>query len=175
MKCDICNEKDAVIHIQQIIGSEEHEMHLCSECAKEKGISATNNDIDFSLSQLLTGLIEGPIKQPQKNIKKECPFCGKSYGEFRKSKKAGCPECYAVFSEEVAKYLDRMDVLPKHKGKFPKKMEAYRNYLQVREAMEEELQAAIDKEQYEEAAVIRDKIRDMDSKEERSGFSYGNH
>ena len=67
MKCEICNESDSVIHVQQVMGDETVELHLCDTCAQDRGISRVDDKIELSLSQLLTGLVgSGAAKAEQK-------------------------------------------------------------------------------------------------------------
>ena len=64
MKCEICGARKAVIHIQQVIGKERVDLHLCEECALERGISGEGERVELSISGMLNGLLEiGDLKE----------------------------------------------------------------------------------------------------------------
>lgn len=167
-KCEICHEEDAVIHVQQIMGNEVIDLHLCEKCAHEKGIISKSDSLELSLSELLTGLLD--TKGAAENIKKRnvCSNCGMKYEEFRKDGRVGCSECYNSFHEAVLSILSNFTPNPRHKGKFPKKLLAYKKLLVDKEQMKEKLQEAIEKEDYETAADIRDRISELEKAAEEN-------
>jgi protein arginine kinase activator len=162
MKCEICEENEAVVHIQQMIGSEVFEMHLCEACAKEKGIESSEDKIELSLSELLTGLVDLTDVSEKEKTRQVCPQCGKTFDEFRKDGKLGCAECYNSFHNEISQLLTNVSGNQQHKGKFPAKLKAYKTIIIDKEAMKQKLQKAIEDEDYESAAVLRDRIRELD-------------
>lgn len=160
MKCELCNENDAVIHIQQIIGNETKEVHLCEVCAHKNGISSDSDKIELSLNELLNGLIDF---SPRASKQERCEVCGTRLKDFRKTGKVGCPECYGSFREEIASFLEETAGSVGHAGKYPKKLKAYKALLVDKEILKKRLAEAVANEDYESAALIRDRISTLES------------
>lgn len=170
MKCDVCGERKSVIHVQQIIGSEVIELHLCEACAEEKGIRGTDDKLELSLSHLLTGLVDVKSQaRKQQEQRLVCPNCGTSFASFRKSGRLGCAECFGAFRKEISGLFEKMENPAQHKGKYPRKLLAYKQFFVDRERLKEQLAAAVADEAYEKAAEIRDRMRKLD---ESSGVAY---
>lgn len=161
MNCDACGEREAVIHIQQIVGDDTVDLHLCEICANEKGISSRDDKIELSLSQLLTGLI-GDQDTDKNGNEKTCHSCGMEFRSFRKEGKLGCPECYNAFRTEIVSLLRKVAGSARHAGKIPKRLSQFKTYLIDREVLKKELADAVGQEDYEAAAVLRDRIRELD-------------
>ena len=155
MKCQICKEREASVHVQQIIGEEVLELHLCDLCARKKGISSHNDKIEFSLTQLLTGLID--LRKTQEKEEKEvhCPKCGKKLADLRKEGKTGCVNCYSYFSKEITSFLENYAGTSRHKGEIPSRLLTYKTLLVDKELLKKELAEAINKENYEQAEIGR--------------------
>jgi protein arginine kinase activator len=169
MTCEICSTNEAVFHIKQIIGKDEIELHLCEKCARLRGITKNDNSIDFSISQLLTGLVETKAL-PQKggNETTECPACGFTVQKFKKLGTLGCSECFIAFSRPVRDYLYKLYGKVQHKGKLPGKMRILQTSIDDLEGLREELNNAIAREDYEQAAMLRDRINDMTARLENN-------
>ena len=162
MICEICGEKEAVVHIQQIVGEDVFELHLCESCAQEKGISTKEDKIEFSISEILTGLLKTE-ELTGKDLKSlQCSQCGKKYGEFKKEGKLGCVECYNTFSTEIRSIVKSMCGNVRHKGKYPAKLKMYKTLLIDKERVKQKLKEAVTKENYEEAACLRDRILEIE-------------
>ncbi len=159
MKCDICGDNDAVIHVKQIMGNDVKELHLCTSCAGEKGISGEEDIIELSLSQLLTGLIDITDKISEKTDSEVCRNCGTNIKDFRKNGTVGCPECYNVFIKDVENYLQNTAGNFRHTGKLPEKVITLKTLLVDKESLREKLSSAISSEDYEQAAILRDRIK----------------
>ena len=159
MKCDICNNKEAVIHVKQIVGEKITELHLCGDCANEKGISGEEDVIELSLSQLLTSLIDLTDKYSEQENRDVCRTCGTTIKDFRKNAKLGCADCYNVFNKEIENYLENTAGQVQHVGKLPEKVGTLKKLLVDKESLREKLEKAINQENYEQAAVLRDRIK----------------
>ena len=106
MKCEICGARKAVIHIQQVIGKERVDLHLCEECALERGISGEGEHVELSISNMLNGLLDIRDLKERKNT--VCPQCGSTWESIQKREKLGCAECYTTFSREIHFLLEKM-------------------------------------------------------------------
>lgn len=161
MNCEICGSNDVVVHIKQQIGNDTVQLHLCEKCANIKGIDIKQESSDLSISQLLTGLIDVKNEKKKNLTKKKCPRCGNSYTGLKKTGKLGCHECYMVFNKYIRSYLHRMYGKVRHNGKYPLRMHVYRNFVIDIQDLKNKLKNAIVQEDYETAAILRDKIKNL--------------
>jgi protein arginine kinase activator len=181
MLCDICKRKKATVHLTEIINDEVTELHLCEDCAKSKG---TEMQQHFSIADLLSGLVDLPVgEEPQKkeHVKLQCASCGMTYSDFKKIGRFGCADCYETFKRALYPLLKRIHGTTRHIGKEPqkavsaKKQEAIATQGKAKTQEEElgELKArlakAIKAEAFEEAAVLRDKIKALEDKGKNRG------
>jgi protein arginine kinase activator len=162
MKCELCGEQDASIHVRQIVGNEVTDIHLCEACATEKGITSSNKKIEVSLSQLLTGLVDTAQGKTTGSDDLSCPGCGLQYAELRKEGRMGCAECYEAFHDEVKTLVTGLGGTAQHRGKYPSKILQYKTFLIDREKLKERLQQAVRDEDYETAARLRDRIDELE-------------
>jgi len=157
MVCDICKKTDATVYLAKIVGGKLLKANLCESCAKEKGVEASAGfDED-----LLVGLgadikIESPGAQ--------CSVCGFSQADFKKTGRLGCSACWETFETGLASLLKAMHKGDHHVGKVPAKaMHTLVLSGKIRE-LSEQLDKAVAEEKYEDAAQLRDEIREMETK-----------
>lgn len=161
MKCEICGGRDAVIHIQQIIGKERVDLHLCEECAVERGISSSEDRIELSISNLVNGLVD--VRRRKKTAAAQvCPRCGSSWDALAKRDKMGCPECYTAFHKEIRSFFRRALGKTQHRGRLPRRLSTYKTYLVDMVKLKDGLDQALKREDYEKAARLRDRIQELE-------------
>ena len=162
MLCDICGKKPAVIHYTQVINNEKSEVHLCESCAKKQGVSIEKN---FSFSDFLGGFspFEAQLTRKQDSAL-QCPVCGMTGAEFQKTGRLGCEHCYEVFRPFLQNILKRVHGSNVHMGKVPFKTHEVSADSQSLLQLKKDLHEAIEKEEYEKAAEIRDRIRILKEK-----------
>lgn len=163
MLCDLCHKREAIIHITEVINDQARELHVCQKCAEAEGIKMQQN---FGISDLLSGLVEFPSFIEEEKVLK-CPNCGMTYSDFRKLGKLGCGSCYTAFREVLMPLLKNIHGSGHHAGREPKKeVEAKKLKPPKTEdriaELKDKLQKAIQSEEYEQAAVLRDKIRALE-------------
>ena len=169
MLCDLCKQNQATVHLTEIVDAQMTEMHLCEECASQKGAQMESH---FGLSDLLAGLADfgKPAGGPEDvGETKTCPSCGMTYEDFRKIGRLGCAECYVTFKRSLATLLKRIHGSVQHTGKAaegvvggparPTTSSRPRNELAE---LRRKLSQAIDQEAFEEAAKLRDQIREYE-------------
>jgi protein arginine kinase activator len=169
MLCQKCGQKFANIHIKRRVDNKEIELHLCEECAKEMNsivfIKKNNDNMgDFAIPiNILTSLFNKGVEySPQpKNIRK-CKFCGMTYDMFTKNGKCGCASCYKEFEDVLENALNRIHGSDYHKGKIPKNVDLSVKTKRRIENLKDELAKMIKDEKYEEAAKIRDNIKELE-------------
>ncbi len=161
MKCDACDLRDAIIHVRQMQKNGLQELHLCEECARERGY-LREDEAELSVSPLLAGLLAGgPAAEPPPAAT-TCPRCGLDAAEFRKRGKAGCAECYTAFDRDLRAMIAQMAARPRHVGKLPRDAGGPAEAPADRQQLAAELKEAVDGEDYERAAELRDRIRRLD-------------
>ncbi len=160
MKCEICGLKDAVIHIRQIQKDLVHELHICEECAQEKGL-IREEDSELPIANLLSGLLEGKDVTGAGEVKDACPRCGLKASDFRKQGKLGCPECFRAFEKDVRAIVSQMAARPRHTGKVPRSMVIEQSDGARGEGLRDELREAVEREEYELAARLRDRLKEL--------------
>jgi protein arginine kinase activator len=158
MLCSICKEKNATVHLTDIKGDKIQKVDLCEDCAKSKGV----NDSTFAIADMLLGLgASQEIEQASGGVDVKCPQCGFSQADFKKSGRLGCPECYTTFAEGLEGLLKSMHKGTQHAGKIPESMRQARDTSKRLDALQKKLDRAIKEEDFEQAASLRDEIKQM--------------
>lgn len=159
MQCSICKEKPATVHLTQIVGDKMQKLDLCEDCAKAKGV---NDPAGFALADLMLGLgASQQIEEATGGADVKCSRCGFTQADFKKSGRLGCPECYKTFSEGLSGLLKSMHKGTRHVGKAPEALKASRETADKLKALQKKLAKAIDSENFEEAAQLRDEIKQI--------------
>ena len=176
MLCEICKKNQANVHYKYAENGSITEMYLCSSCAKEKGLVKpdgmptvgflTQNGIydDYFGKSPFSTLFPGSGNTKNNSIRQRiCPGCGMSESELRSGGKLGCEQCYSVFGDTVEKLLRKMHFSTEYKGKAP---EGHCEKISVRakiEKLKSDMQTAVENQEYEEAAKLRDAIRQLEN------------
>lgn len=175
MLCGICKTREAKIFYTEIINGEKNEQYLCEECAAKNThfrIRTPFSDQELSLGGLLSGLLEETVERQRSEPGEagtaalSCPHCGMTYAEFRERGQFGCAGCYQSFGKVIARNIKNIHGADTHTGKRPKHMEGPTEpqpeeipELNELERLSMRLQQALEQENYEDAAVLRDQIR----------------
>ncbi|NPV91776.1 MAG: hypothetical protein HPY50_13495 [Firmicutes bacterium] len=172
MFCERCQKRPATVHITKVLDQQKTEEHLCEVCAGEQtewGFAAAPSfspiqQFFFSLMNQPDS-VQGKMKaSPVDSIK--CERCGTGYSEFTKEGKFGCVECYQSFNDQLEHLLRRIHGNSRHFGKVPRRGGRAISEKRQLNDLRTELKNAIKKEEFERAAMLRDRIREM---EERAG------
>lgn len=124
MLCEKCKVREATIQYTEVVNGVRTEHNFCAQCAAELdfGQYSTIFDSDFPLGKLLSSLlgVGGGTSEEEKINQVVCPACHTSYGEFVKTSRFGCPECYEVFDLLISEKIKQLQGSNAHKGKKPK-------------------------------------------------------
>ena len=161
MICMRCKKNEAAYHITKIIDNKKQELNLCQKCAKDLGVVNS----PFAFQNIISEIMEYIDQPGEVEIPYElaCSNCGTTYSEFKKKGYLGCSECYTSFAAEIAPVIKRAQGNMKHIGKIPKRKSGNvinRNEINYLKSM---LQRAVENEEYEKAAELRDKIKKINS------------
>ncbi len=160
MFCEVCGKKVATVHYTEIVGNQMTEMHLCEDCAKDKGAAIPH----FSISDLLAGLADFKPPLALEEGMGKCSRCGLTYSDFKKEGRLGCGNCYRTFKGFLAPLLKRIHGNTTHVGRAPSKMGRKVEGKVKLQTLNSRLQEAIRREEFEEAARLRDEIRKLEKK-----------
>lgn len=170
MKCQKC-EKKAVWHIADMVGGEAVEIHLCEEHAHEY-LMGTQDLMPAGSANMASALATHLAQQMAfskasnefaQTDQEMCPNCGMTFFEFRAGSKLGCPMDYSYFSKQITPLLMNIHGEKIHTGKTPKHFtEQDSKDLMELVSYRREMQRAVQKEKYEEASVLRDKIKKLE-------------
>ncbi|KEI05061.1 UvrB/UvrC motif-containing protein [Clostridium botulinum] len=168
MLCELCRQNEATIHITKIVNGVKKEANICSKCAGNSEEFNLVSDMDiitpFSFQNILGGLMDyvNDTSKSSRIAEIKCENCGASYREFKEKGLLGCSECYKYFSPAILSVVKGVQGNTEHIGKIPKRSGKDLVNKNKILKLKEELQKAIALEEYEKAAEIRDKIRDID-------------
>lgn len=163
MKCEICGIREATIKFTQIINQNKKEMRLCKVCAEEKGFTNPLAGFPEILGGLILGLIgELPAATREAHSSLKCHHCQLSWSEFRDKGLLGCSQCYDSFSVPMKSLLRKVHGSNKHIGNRPADKRLTGTVVEL-DRLRVELNRAIKAENFEHAASIRDKIRDIEA------------
>lgn len=167
MLCDKCKQRPATVHITKIVNNEKHEQHLCEECSKEIANFGLGIDPGFSLNKFLANLLTNDPALSNMGIgydSEKCENCGLTYSQFSQGGKLGCSNCYGVFQEKLNPLLRRIHSSEKHTGKVPERTGGKLKVIKELESLKIEMGILVSKEEFEKAAEVRDKIKDLEKK-----------
>jgi protein arginine kinase activator len=165
MLCQKCGEKEATIHLTKIINGEKNEVFICENCAEKTGqISLGANPFSFQnlLSDILNPNIDSSFEQSKGDL--VCENCGMTYRDFSKNGLFGCSVCYETFSNRLNPLAKRIHGSNEHNGKVPKRRGGYLRIKREINKLREKMQQSVDKENFEKAAELRDKIHDLETR-----------
>ena len=152
MLCQACESKPATIHITTIEEAAKTALHLCEDCASEKGVTDGS-----PIPSLLEKLVNE--KQAPGQSDARCPECGITWEDFRSKGRLGCPRDYEAFAKELAPLLEKIHGAKVHVGRLPQSGTLGTGGEERLRSLRRELARAVKDEQYEAAARLRDEIR----------------
>jgi protein arginine kinase activator len=167
MLCNVCGQKEATVHLTEIVNDKVKKLHLCEGCAREK---AQEMEEHFGLGELLAGLTEfgEDVTASKETAKLKCSNCGLTYAQFRKRGRLGCSDCYDAFKTQLAPLLKRIHGSDHHAGQVPAKTVKKAAAPSRLEVLRERMRKAVEAEEFEEAARMRDEIRKLEKKKKKT-------
>lgn len=160
MLCDNCGERESIIHVTRIEKNELVSSHLCEKCAIEQGFEPQVGTGNVPLTDFLAQM--GRVGDASQ-VGGPCPYCGLKLEDFKKSGRLGCSQCYVAFEPQLRTLLRRLHGGTQHVGKVylpPNPSIAEREERLA--GLRRKLSKAVESEDFERAAQIRDQIRSLE-------------
>ncbi|HOT44509.1 MAG TPA: UvrB/UvrC motif-containing protein [Spirochaetota bacterium] len=172
MFCERCKNIEATIHLTEIIKDVKSELHLCENCAREIGLNSKLSNFSLSIPEMLSFLDIDEVDEYAGGS--ACKSCGLTFADYSRESKLGCPDCYRYLGESLKSVIAGYHGASRHAGKHPNNHSGINSITYEKPAVQvspkksmEELKTmlnrAVNDERYEEAALLRDKIRELES------------
>jgi protein arginine kinase activator len=161
MLCDECREHDASVHLTKLVRGEVAQEHLCAQCAAARGITTTVTTPKSVLGEFLHAVQQQEVTDASESTR--CSFCNMTLKDFRTSGRLGCAQCYTAFEGRLRELLLRVHRHSQHQGRryMPPASHILEQATTVGE-LRDRLQRAIFNEEFELAASLRDKLKDVE-------------
>ncbi|WP_425059770.1 Protein-arginine kinase activator protein [Sporomusa carbonis] len=168
MLCDECQKEPACVHITKIINQQKIEKHLCEQCAQKSGeimgknfnnIFGSKFSVHDFLKEMFNYTLPDNVRQTGEPV---CTECGLSYSEFSRNGKFGCSGCYQAFGAQLEPMIKRIHGTATHSGKIPKRNGVKFGMQQRIKQLRHELEQCVCREEYEQAAKLRDEIKALE-------------
>lgn len=167
--CDICHERPANVQFVEQRGNQVRALSLCPQCAQQQGINTQGGHVTLNLPSLLAQMAAAgaPSGRAPNAVEAACPDCGMTVEQFREGGRLGCARCYEAFEPMIASIVKRVQAGGAHRGLAPQRLgsQAVQDLSSLREA----LKRAVKEERYEEAARLRDRIREAETRSSAAG------
>ncbi len=166
--CQDCKSREAAVHLTQIINNEKIALSLCSECAAARGFHSPLDNVPFPLADILAGIAgdTGMLGAESEAEKLICEGCGLTFDQFTRQGRFGCGDCYSSFRPRLESIMRKIHGASIHRGRNPQVAEGVVEDgqtlpIQEEERISDELRKAIEMEDFERAAELRDRLKDL--------------
>lgn len=167
MRCEQCRDREATVHIERVTGGRKTQLDLCPVCAREYYRKIGGARVpSWNGTKVLQAILAHPeqfgVRLEPGLEEKVCPDCQTTGRMLRKSGLTGCGSCYGVFAREIDAMTAQLQKGPEHRGRVPEAMlDRVGARRQIRQ-MRQDLRDCVEREDYEEAAKLRDAIRQLE-------------
>jgi len=165
MNCERCQARPAMVYLTEIVNNKKRTLRLCEQCAREIQAESFGLIPQLGLHNFLASLFSNQVAAPFGSALSQgekCPSCGLSEAQFAQSGLLGCAECYRKFSDRLDPVFRRIHGISKHTGKVPGRTGGKVRLSKEIDRLKARLREVIGREEFEEAADIRDRIRDLE-------------
>ena len=162
MKCLNC-DAEATIFFKEVVDGQLREIRLCEACAAEKGFHLAVEQNKLTIANQFIWMAENLYPESAAKVGAvQCPSCGIRYSQFARTGRLGCAECYGAFEAQLKPILRRVHGATRHQGRAPHGAEGSSLRRRDLGRLREELNRAVEREEFELAAQLRDQIRRME-------------
>jgi protein arginine kinase activator len=166
MLCEKCHKNPATVIIKQTtVDGNTVTKHLCPACSFKFEIPISFDDLFQGFLQTIQSMAQSEAGKVEKAKSTPCPSCGMSFEQFKSTGKLGCAECYNTFTGEMEALLKNVQGSIRHEGKYPRRSGVSLRQRREADQLRSRLKNAVEQENYEEAASLRDRIRALEGQE----------
>ncbi|MCC7141255.1 MAG: UvrB/UvrC motif-containing protein [Candidatus Eisenbacteria bacterium] len=163
MTCQNCHESEATIHFKEFAQGQLREIHLCDNCAAEKGFHLVIEQNKLSIVNQFIWMAENLYPESATKVGMvQCERCGLRFSQFARTGRLGCSDCYTAFASQLPQVLRRVHGAVRHKGRTPEAVGPGDPGRQALDRLRLDLSRAIEREDFETAARLRDEIRALE-------------
>lgn len=167
MLCQICGKSPATLHFTEIHDNKMSELHVCQRCADEKGLHTQPDKQKFDIADVIAGMMDGMTQTEEERVGHvQCPNCGLLYSAFKETGRLGCADCYTAFQFQLRPLLRRIHGDTRHRGKSPSRDGEGVSRSRQMQRLYDELQRAVEREDFERAAEVRDEIKRLEREDQ---------
>lgn len=159
MLCQNCKKNEATTHIRRIVNGASAEYHICPECARSLGYIAMG-----TLGELFGSVLSDLSVSRLSSRVLQCEKCGCTFDDIVKNGTIGCADCYGLFYDKLLPSIQRLHGQTAYKGKTPKGPDETSRMQARLGRLRAQLGAAVNEQNYELAAALRDEIRELEGK-----------
>ena len=180
--CQNCGKNEVTFRYTQVINGVKKEMNLCDNCARELGLKDMNFSMPINFSSFLSDFFNDyndnllPSFMGTKSL--QCNSCGTTFDDFVNSGEFGCSNCYNLFEDRITPILRNLQGATRHVGRGYREItpstgentpnkKAVKKEESKEEKLQKDLQKAIKEERYEDAAKIRDEIKNLEGSKKK--------
>lgn len=169
MLCQNCGKNEATTHIKRVVNGDTTETHLCAQCAEHLGYGDMFSGFGLDFDDFFGGFLGDSVQKSALPYEQRCPKCGCTFGDIVNSGKIGCSDCYRTFYDKLLPSIQRIHGRIKHSGK---RVEAS-NIIETKptvnklDELKAKLEEAVKNQEFEQAAVIRDEIRELENNQSK--------
>jgi protein arginine kinase activator len=166
MLCQECRKNEANIHIVKQVDGKQVEINLCEQCARKKKELDFSFEPQFSLHKLFASMLNQSLRDKQENRQvndNQCAACGLTFSQFSQIGRLGCSECFSAFKDQLKPLLRRIHAGSAHTGKVPLKIQGRVKTVREIDQLKEALKEKVNSEAFEEAANLRDRIKELEN------------
>ena len=173
MLCQNCGKNEATTHVKRIVNGDTTETHLCAECAQHLGYGDIFSGFGLNLDDFFGGFLGDTMQKLAAPAEQKCPKCGSTFGDIVSSGRLGCSECYRTFYDKLLPSIQRIHGRIKHSGKqvsAPKETPEKNVEDELSKKLEKlrkELSEAVENQEFEQAAVLRDEIKKLSEEQSK--------
>lgn len=161
----MCKKNDATVHFTEVINDRVMKLHLCEGCARQKSEEMQSH---FGITDLVSSLMDfgagAAAEELGVDVGAKCPDCGMGYLDFQRTGRLGCPSCYDTFKKDLSALLRKIHGADRHVGKMPFLGSTVVRDQEKLKEFRKELDELVRAEEFEKAAVVRDRIREIEEK-----------
>lgn len=171
MLCQNCSKREATTHIKRVVNGEATEAHLCAECAKKLGYDGFFDDFSLSIPNIFASFFQDSAFALAGAKNEHCEKCGSTFDDIIRSGMVGCADCYSKFYDRLLPSIQRIHGRAKHVGNVPyeevedisvpEKEEKELTNEEKIQNLEAEMKNAVERQDFEQAAVLRDEIKKL--------------